>query len=155
METTTGYDEEKIAGMAITDFFSEDHHNRISDAIEETFENGEVTVEAELRTAQDERIPYEFTGARLTDADDTLVGFVGVGRDISEQKKREQKLELVETLFRHAEEYQLIVGIADGTFELRHANDYYKGTSRTFPRRASHRPDTDGLVRGSRWTGDP
>ena len=47
-------------------------------------------------------------------------------RDETERREREQKLELVETLFQYAQESQFIVDVADGAFELRHGNEYYK-----------------------------
>ena len=101
LEKSTGYDGEEMAEMDAVDFFPEHHRERISDAIEETFEDGEATVEAEFRTAQGERIPHEFTGARLTAPDDTLVGLVGVGRDITERRERERQLERYERLVKH------------------------------------------------------
>jgi len=51
-----------------------------------------------------------------------------VATDITERKERKQKLELVETLFAHAQECQFIIDVAGGEFELRHANEYYKWT---------------------------
>ena len=62
--------------------------------------------------------------------DDRLVCTV---RDETERREREQKLELVETLFEHAHESQFIVDVADGVFELRHANEYYKQTTELPP----------------------
>jgi signal transduction histidine kinase len=54
---------------------------------------GQTTVEAEVRTADGERVPYEFTGTRLTDADGGVAGVVGIGRDISRRRAYEQRLE--------------------------------------------------------------
>jgi len=93
LEETTGYDEEEIAEMDAVDFFPKDQQHRISNAITETLEAGEATVEAELQTAQGERIPHEFINARLTDPDGQLAGVVGVGRDISAQQDREGQLQ--------------------------------------------------------------
>ena len=92
LETTTGYDSETIDKMHAADLFPEDHNKLVVDAIEETIETGEVSVEAEFQTAHGQRIPHEFTGNRLTSPDGTLLGLVGVGRDISERKKREREL---------------------------------------------------------------
>ncbi|WP_135821447.1 PAS domain S-box protein [Halostella litorea] len=92
LEATTGYDGSEIAEMDVVEFFAEDHRARISDAVRESFDGGEVTVEAEFETARGRRIPHEFTGARLTDPEGELIGLVGVGRDISERKEREREL---------------------------------------------------------------
>jgi PAS domain S-box-containing protein len=118
MKTTLGYDEEEITDIDVTDLFPKDHRDRISDAIEETIETGEVTVEADFQTTQGERIPHEFTGARLTDPDGTLVGLVGVGRDISERKERERELRRNERRFEAMfHDPNILVGLleTDGT----------------------------------------
>lgn len=54
-------------------------------------------------------------------------------RGITDRKEREQKLELIETLFEHTEECQFIVDVADGDFKLRHGNEYYKQTAGLLP----------------------
>ncbi|MFB6227690.1 MAG: PAS domain S-box protein, partial [Halobacteriales archaeon] len=124
----TGYAEQDLADTQAIELFPEDERETIADAIATTLADGRATVEADLRTADGERLPCEFTGAQLTDEDGTVTGLVGVGRGLTERRRREQKLELVETLFEHTEECQFIVDVADGGFELRHANQYYKRT---------------------------
>lgn len=89
----SGYTDEEIDEMHATDFFSGEDIDRITAAIEETLATGRAHVEAELGTADGEQIPYEFTGSRLTDPDGNFIGLVGVGRDISEKKKREHELQ--------------------------------------------------------------
>ena len=89
----TRYSDEELAGMDALDFFPEDEREHIADIIEETLSTGTATAEADALTKDGERIPYEFTGARLTDADGQLIGLVGIGRNISERKRRETELE--------------------------------------------------------------
>ncbi|UHQ95105.1 hybrid sensor histidine kinase/response regulator [Haloterrigena alkaliphila] len=89
----TGYADEEVATMTAEQFFPEDERDRIVDAIEATFSEGEQIVEGTIRTADGEEIPHEFTGARLTDREGELVGLVGVGRNIAERKQREQQLQ--------------------------------------------------------------
>jgi len=88
----TGYDDAEIATMAATEFFPPDERDSVREAIGDVLATGETTVEAELRTADGDRIPYEFTGSRLTDTDGELAGLVGVGRDISDRREREREL---------------------------------------------------------------
>jgi PAS domain S-box len=52
-----------------------------------------MTVTAPLRTKDGETIPFEWSGARLTDTDDETIGLVGIGRDISQRREREQRFQ--------------------------------------------------------------
>ena len=89
----TGYSDEEIATMKATEFFPPDEQGQITEAIEETLTTGAAIVESDLLTAEGERIPYEFTGDRLTDVEGELTGLVGIGRDITDQRERERELE--------------------------------------------------------------
>ncbi len=101
-----------------------------------------AAVEARYQECVTEQAPIEYDEqltlggetsywhTRLTPVveDGTVVQLVGATRDITERREREQKRELIETLFEHAQECQFIVDVADGAFKLRHANNYYKRT---------------------------
>ncbi|WP_058993859.1 ATP-binding protein [Haloarcula sp. CBA1127] len=89
----TGYSNDEIDDMPVSEFFPGDEHETIAAAINETRTSGRVTVEAEVLTANGERIPYEFAGTQLTDTDGATAGTVGIGRDISQRKAYEQQLE--------------------------------------------------------------
>ncbi|MFB6189103.1 MAG: GAF domain-containing protein [Halapricum sp.] len=88
----TGYSDEEISELPATEFFPEDERQRVDDAISRAVETGWTIVETELRTADDDHIPYEFTGNRLNDSEGDLIGIVGIGRDITERRERERKL---------------------------------------------------------------
>jgi PAS domain S-box-containing protein len=93
LSAVTGYGDEEIAEMHPLDFTPEDDQEAVEDAIDEILEEGRtVTVESALVTKDGERIPYEFAGARLTD-DEYVLGIVGIGRDVSDRKRRERQLE--------------------------------------------------------------
>ncbi|MBB6644991.1 histidine kinase N-terminal 7TM domain-containing protein [Halobellus ruber] len=110
----TGYSEPELEGMDAVEVFPEEERERIADAIQATFEGEELpfkedvlvadgdTVEADLLTADGERIPHEFTGARLEDEDGRLTGLVGIGRDISKRKERERRLRTFREAVEHA-----------------------------------------------------
>jgi len=89
----TGYADEEIAEMEPTDFFPNDHAPRIADAVEEIFETGRTTVQADYLTKSGERIPHELTGVRLTDSEGDVLGFAGVGRDLRDRREYERQLE--------------------------------------------------------------
>ncbi|PAU82581.1 HTR-like protein [Halorubrum salipaludis] len=87
-----GYSDEAIEGMRATELFPEDERDRIRAAMEETLTTGEAAVESVVLTAGGERVPYEFAGSSLTDRDGELVGIIGIGRDLTERKRRERRL---------------------------------------------------------------
>lgn len=95
----TGYSDEEIASMNGSDFVPREHRERAAAAIERVFETGHARLEAPLLTRSGETIPYEYAADRVEnpDGDPRLVG---VGRDISERKQREQELRESERRYR-------------------------------------------------------
>jgi PAS domain S-box-containing protein len=91
--TVTGYDDEALDGLDAVSLFAADHRERVADSIETAFAEGHAAVTADIVTAEGDRIPFEFTAARLADADGTPTGLVGVGRDIGDRRERERALE--------------------------------------------------------------
>ncbi|EMA34247.1 hybrid sensor histidine kinase/response regulator [Haloarcula japonica] len=89
----TGYSDAEITELEVCEFFPADERETIHGAIDQALNQGRTTVEAEIRTADGELVPYEFTGTRLTDTDGEIAGAVGIGRDISQRKAYEQRLE--------------------------------------------------------------
>jgi PAS domain S-box-containing protein len=103
----TGYTESELDSMPAIELFPEDEREDVSRAVETTLADGEMTVEADVLTADDRRVPYEFTGSRLIDEDGTATGLVGVGRDLTERRQREQRFRAL------VEESNDIVSIID------------------------------------------
>ncbi|MFC7059580.1 PAS domain S-box protein [Halovenus salina] len=94
--TVTGYDDEEIASMQPVEFIAAQDKADVAEAISTVFVNDEpVTVEADFVTKDGERIPYEFTGARMSDESGKTLGLVGIGRDISERKEQQRRFEAV------------------------------------------------------------
>lgn len=92
LSRVTGYSDQEIAEMEVTEFFPESEQDRIMTAVEEALTTGDVVIEAEFQTADQERVLYEFTGSRVTDPTGDIIGLVGIGRDIADRKAYEQKL---------------------------------------------------------------
>ncbi|MBZ6494635.1 bacterio-opsin activator domain-containing protein [Natrinema longum] len=98
-ERVVGYRPDELAGMHPLRFIAPTDRDHIGDAIERILEEGErVTAEGRILTKDGARIPHEFNSARITDDDGTVLGFTGVGRNISERKTRERELERLERL---------------------------------------------------------
>ncbi len=100
----TGFNETDLDEMGPLEFIAPDHRERIADSITRVLEEDtHVTAEADLLTKDGTRIPYEFNSSRITDADGTVLGFTGIGRDVSDRKTRERELReekaLTESIF--------------------------------------------------------
>lgn len=89
----TGYAEENVAESHLTEFIPDEDTEAVLAEFERIIqEEQSATIESAIETKAGEQIPYEFTGAPLADADGTLRGVTGVGRDITERKQQEQDL---------------------------------------------------------------
>jgi PAS domain S-box-containing protein len=87
----TGYSAEQLRSMSPLELFPPEERPRIEADIEEAFETGSARVEAPIRTADGRTIPFEFRKRRLTDEDGNVY-VAGVGRDITDRKRRERQL---------------------------------------------------------------
>jgi len=96
LETETGYTADDIEEMHVTDFVPTDQVKPIAESFQAiTGERRSVTVESAFETKGGERIPFEFTGAPLEDADGSLRGVTGIGRNITEQRRQQRRFEAV------------------------------------------------------------
>lgn len=96
--TVSGYSSDEIASMHPTSFFPEEEKGIISEKITEAFSKGETYTEATLLTKSGQKVPYFFTGRRLIFDGHPCV--VGMGVDMTERKKAESKLGLVQQNYR-------------------------------------------------------
>lgn len=78
-------------------------------------EEQKVLVEHEAMTRDGDSFPVELHMARLRGSSDVTKGIVGMARDITERKEREQQLEVLNRFFRHnvRNELTVISGSAD------------------------------------------
>jgi len=97
-ERVTGYDPATTGDIDPLTFIAPEDRDHLEKAIERILEDGErITAEGRVLTADDDRLPYEFNSARIVNDGDVL-GFTGIGRDISARKTRERELERLERL---------------------------------------------------------
>ncbi|MFC6722839.1 PAS domain S-box protein [Halobium palmae] len=92
VEKVTGFSETDVETMNALDFFPADERKQVTKSLEKTAETGSDKVEAEIRTVDGTRIPYQFLWRRLTDAKSELFGIAGIGRDITDLRAQEQEL---------------------------------------------------------------
>jgi PAS domain S-box-containing protein len=96
LEAETGYSGSEITEMYVTDFVPADEVETIADSFQAIIEDGRtVTVESAFETKDGDHVPFEFTGAPLKDADGSLRGVTGVGRNITERKRQQRRFEAV------------------------------------------------------------
>ena len=84
--------DEQIDGMRPAEFFVEADRPAVERAVERIFEEGETVVEARADTT-DGRIRFELTGRKLIGTDGRVLGFCGIGRDVTERRERERQVE--------------------------------------------------------------
>ncbi|MEF8870003.1 MAG: PAS domain S-box protein [Haloarculaceae archaeon] len=113
----TGYTESELATMEGTEIIAADDRDRAREAMATAMTAGTVVIETEIVSATGEHIPYEFRGTVVSDEDDDQRGIATVGRDVSEQREREQTLERYRTLVENVGDPMYVLD-TDGTIEM-------------------------------------
>jgi PAS domain S-box-containing protein len=90
-ETLTGYSATEMKALHPLDMFEGDDRRLIEERIGAVFSLGFATAEATLVSKDGTRRPFYFTGERIT-LEDGRPGLVGVGIDMSERRRIEDKL---------------------------------------------------------------
>jgi PAS domain S-box-containing protein len=98
-ETVTEYSAEEIKRMKTIDFIEGEDKKIIAAKMQEVFEKGEAFTEADLVSKSGRKTRYYFSGHRLVV--DNKQYIAGMGIDISERKKAEEKLIFSEEKFRN------------------------------------------------------
>jgi PAS domain S-box-containing protein len=98
-ENVTGYSAEEIANLSPLKLFDEPDKTLIAKIIQETFQIGETSVEADLLSKDKTKTSFFFTGKRFQFENKECL--VGMGIDISDRKKAEKEIiELNEQLLK-------------------------------------------------------
>ena len=90
LEVVTGARSQQIPGGDVLDFVDPADRQRVASAIALALQEGSAELEAGLRTATGDAIPYFFTGNRVELGGETFLA--GFGVDISERKRLEREL---------------------------------------------------------------
>jgi PAS domain S-box-containing protein len=93
-EHVTGYTGEEFAKLSPLDLFEGEARTIIDQAIREVFDQGQNTVEADLRLHDGRKVPYFFTGRRIDLGGVPCV--IGMGVDFSDRKQAEAEIKLNE-----------------------------------------------------------
>ena len=115
LEEIANYTTEEIKKAHPLNFFHEDEQELLTEKIGNVFVTGEDNVEADLLTKDGIRIPYYFTGVSMNYRGQECL--LGVGIDVSEQKKAEQKhAEVLQQLQNHL--YNSPLGVVEYDSDL-------------------------------------
>ncbi len=92
LREVTGYADARISEMGPRDFVVDEATEEMSTAIERVLQGKSITAELALKTADGSTVPYEFTATPIRD-DGEVVGVTGIGRDVTERRRKERRLE--------------------------------------------------------------
>jgi len=92
LSEVTGYSDAELESMTARQLLASEDHHKLSHHLDELEASGTSTLEARLKTKEGVEIPYQFFSNRVTERDGTDLGRVGVGRDVTERREREQQI---------------------------------------------------------------
>ena len=110
----SGYSDQELSTMSPADFFLGDDIQSISDVVERIFQEGSSIEEAFFVTKDGRKIPCEFSGSILRDSNDNIIGFTGIGRDISDRKHAEEERIKLESQLHQAQKMESVGSLAGG-----------------------------------------
>jgi PAS domain S-box-containing protein len=156
-----GYTDAEIAEMDPMEFVAEEDRAGIVEAIATAFaDDGVETREAAYLTKEGRRIAHEFNGTCVIDEDGTVIGVVGMGRDITDRTEHERALErqndrLEEFASVLSHDLRNPLGVATGYLDRAHetgeAADFKPGrTCSRADRRADRADPGGGAIRPGR-----
>ncbi|MBG6111026.1 PAS domain S-box-containing protein [Flavobacterium sp. CG_9.10] len=97
LETITGYTTGEIAQMEPVDFYDEDFKEKIKTRIKTVFEKKSQGIEVELFTKNKDKIPYYINSLAFAYKENKCL--LGMGFDLSDIKKAEEKIKIANERF--------------------------------------------------------
>lgn len=88
----TGYSDDELSAMSVTDFIAPRDRQRVEEAFSAVLDGQWRSVEARMLTSDGTHQPYEFSSAPMRDETGAIEGAVGIGRNISAQLEHQERL---------------------------------------------------------------
>ena len=88
----TGLSSGELMGRHALEFIFEEDREITAEAIREAYEKGQAEIEMSIIRKDGTPVPHHWTAALLKDEQGNAIGITGIGRDISERKRREDEL---------------------------------------------------------------
>jgi len=92
LNEVTGYGDAELASIDPRELVASEDHHRLARHLGDLEASGTSTLEARLETKEGVEIPYQFFSNRVTGQNGADLGRVGVGRDVTERRDREQQI---------------------------------------------------------------
>jgi len=100
LRSVSGYDDGDLASLDVLTLFPDHEAEVVERTFDEALDAGLAETEANLRTRAGDRIPFEFVVSPFeTAGGETLL--VGIGREITRRKEREQQVQVLGRVLRH------------------------------------------------------
>ncbi|MBI5637238.1 MAG: PAS domain S-box protein [Nitrospinae bacterium] len=104
LQELCGLTREQMMERPAADFVCEEDRQVVFDGIKEVLEKGLASIEVRFIRHDGALVPHLCNGAAWKSPDGELLGFIGVGKDITERKKAEETLREGEERFRQLSE---------------------------------------------------
>jgi two-component system cell cycle sensor histidine kinase/response regulator CckA len=114
LEVATGLSARDLAGRPLVELLAEDGRAAMREALARGAADGRFEVETRLRGADGTPVPYQWTGAALTDERGQVSGLTGVGRDVTERSLTEEALRHRESELRRLQRIEAVGRLAGG-----------------------------------------
>ncbi|MGE4096393.1 MAG: response regulator [Candidatus Binatia bacterium] len=98
LEQVFGVSAAELQATPVLPFFVEEDHPRVTQAIHDGFENGEFTIEAQVRHHDGTSVLYEWNSSKVATDEGKTLGLLAVGRNITDRKQTEFALQQAKDL---------------------------------------------------------
>lgn len=95
MEELAGFSTNEMKGKNISAFVPEAEIDDILEAFAEVFKKGVHWIDGHMVDKDGRLIPYHFSGVAIKNSSGEFIGLAGVGRDMTERNKVEEKLKVL------------------------------------------------------------